>query len=49
MIGDLSPDAKTPVGFAPPPWNECSAPWRKLDEKLPHDHLTREIRALCQL
>jgi len=44
MIGDLSPDAKTPVGFAPPPWNECSAPWRKLDEKLPHDHLTREIR-----
>ena len=44
MIGDLSPDAKTAVCFAPPPWNERSEPWRTLDEKLPHDHLAREIR-----
>jgi hypothetical protein len=44
MIGDLSPDAKTSVCFAPPPWNKRSQPWRNLDEKLPHDHLAREIR-----
>lgn len=44
MISDPSPDAKTSTRFAQPPWHERSEPWRQLDEKLPHDHLAREIR-----
>lgn len=44
MIGDPSPDAKTSARFAETPWTEHSEPWRELDEKLPHDHLAREIR-----
>jgi hypothetical protein len=44
MIGDLSPDAKMSTRFAEPPWNEHSERWRELDEKLPPDHLAREIR-----
>lgn len=44
MISDPSPDAKPSARFAQPPWNEDSEPWRQLNEKLPHDHLAREIR-----
>ncbi len=44
MISDLSPDAKTCARFADPPWTEHSESWRDLDEKLPPDHLAREIR-----
>lgn len=44
MIDDPSPDAKIPARFAEPPWTEHSESWRELDEKLPHDHLAREIR-----
>ena len=44
MIGDPTSDAKTSARFAEPPWNEHSEPWRELDEKLPCDHLAREIR-----
>ena len=45
MISDLRPDAKTLTRFAEPPWPEESERWRELDEKLPGDHLAREIRA----
>jgi len=44
MIGDPLPDAKTLTRFAEPPWTEHSDRWRELDEKLPRDHLAREIR-----
>ena len=44
MIGNSSPDAKTSDRFAEPPWTEHSKPWRTLDEKLPPNHLAREIR-----
>jgi hypothetical protein len=44
MIGDPTSDAKTFARFAEPPWNEHSEPWHELDEKLPCDHLAREIR-----
>lgn len=44
MISDPSPDAKTCTRFANPPWTEHSESWRDLDEKLPPDHLAREIR-----
>ena len=44
MIGDPSPDAKTSARFAETPWTEHSKPWRDLDEKLPPDHLAREVR-----
>ncbi len=44
MIVDPTPDAKTFARFAEPPWNEHAERWRELDEKLPCDHLAREIR-----
>jgi transposase len=44
MIIDPTPDAKMFARFAEPPWNEHSGRWRELDEKLPCDHLAREIR-----
>src|SRR5258708_5989635 len=44
MIGDPLPDSKTLTRFAEPPWTELSDRWRELDEKLPRDHLAREIR-----
>jgi hypothetical protein len=44
MISDPSPDAKTSIRFAEPPWNEFSERWRQLDAQLPHDHLARESR-----
>lgn len=44
MIGDPSPNAKTSARFAEPPWTEHSKAWRDLDEKLPPDHLAREVR-----
>ncbi len=44
MISDLTPDAQTSARFAAPPWPEDSERWRALDEKLPGDHLAREIR-----
>jgi transposase len=44
MISDPSSTAKTSARFAEPPWNEESESWRQLDEKLPGDHLAREIR-----
>ena len=44
MRGDPSSDAKTSVRFAEPPWTEHSEAWRELDEKLPPEHLAREIR-----
>ena len=44
MISDLTPNAKTSTRFAQPPWPEKSERWRELDEKLPGDHLAREIR-----
>jgi len=45
MISALTLDAKTSARFAEPPWPEESERWRDLDEKLPGDHLAREIRA----
>ncbi len=44
MIEDPSPNAKTSARFAEPPWTEYSKAWRDLDEKLPPDHLAREVR-----
>jgi len=44
MIGDPTPDAKMFARFAEPPWNEHSESWQALDEKLPFNHLAREIR-----
>jgi transposase len=44
MIVDLTPDAKRSARFAESPWTEHSERWRELDEKLPGDHLAREIR-----
>jgi hypothetical protein len=44
MINDPALDAKTSARFAQPPWNEHAEPWCHLDEKLPHNHLAREIR-----
>ena len=44
-LSDLTPYAKTSARFAEPPWPEDSERWRELDEKLPGDHLAREIRA----
>ncbi len=44
MLVDPTPDAKTSARFAEPPWNEHSERWLELDEKLPCDHLAREIR-----
>ena len=44
MRSDLTPHAKTSARFAKPPWPEDSERWRALDEKLPGDHLAREIR-----
>jgi hypothetical protein len=50
MIGDPTCDAKRSARFAEPPWNEHSEPWRELDDKLPLNHLAREIRdAMTQL
>ena len=44
MIGDPSLHAKVLARFAEPPWTQHSKPWCELDEKLPCDHLAREIR-----
>jgi len=44
MRVDLTPDAKRSARFAESPWTELSERWRELDEKLPGDHLAREIR-----
>jgi Transposase DDE domain len=44
MDGQPSPQAKSVVRFAEPPWNEHAAPWRQIDAQLPPDHLAREIR-----
>ena len=44
MLSDPSSTAKTSARFAEPPWNEESESWRQLDDKLPGDHLAREIR-----
>ena len=44
MIIDLTPHAKISTRFAAPPWTQQSERWRELDEKLPGDHLAREIR-----
>lgn len=44
MINELSHDAKTLLRFAQPPWNETSVEWRRLDARLPSNHLAREIR-----
>lgn len=36
--------------FAPPPWDRHSPDWQRLDQKLPPDHLARQIdRAVDQL
>jgi transposase len=36
--------------FAPPPWDRDSADWRRLDQKLPADHLARKLdRAVATL
>ena len=44
MISEPLPHAKIPARFAQAPWHESTELWRQLDEKLPHDHLARQIR-----
>jgi len=44
MVGDRTQGAKPETHFAQPPWTEQSTPWRQIDQRLPADHLAREIR-----
>jgi transposase len=37
------PGPPPPGRFAPPPWGPDSADWRRIDAKLPKDHLARQI------
>ena len=36
-------DALKPTRFAPPPWDERHPDWRRLERRLPPDHLARRI------
>jgi len=38
------------IEFAPPPWDETSADWQAIDQRMPEEHVAREIdRAVEQL
>ncbi len=49
MIVDPTSNANSFARFTQPPWNEHSQRWLELDEKLPPDHLAREIRGAMTL